>query len=232
MAEKDEVGYNPSMKHLVFLSGIILGTSVFAQNLPTQKVLIDNEYVRVLDIHYAPGMQESVHSHQRGVTIAMSDYDNETKTVPGGKVNKGHTKFGRVAWNEPVTHEAHNTGTTEQHVVRIEIKKDPPAAALVSHDPLDSLIACKDTEKLLFENAYVRAIEVHSAAGNAEPQHSHGRGVTVAMSDYDSEATTFPDGKVTHNHANKGDVRWTTPVVHSVKNVGTTEQYVVRIDIK
>jgi hypothetical protein len=33
-----------------------------------------------------------------------------------------HTEFGEVKWAEPVTHEARNTGRTEQHVVRIELK--------------------------------------------------------------------------------------------------------------
>ncbi len=87
----------------------------------TQKLIIDNMFVRVYDIHVPPGVFEPMHSHGRGVTVAMSDYDNETKT-PEGKVNRGHTKFGEVKWVEPVRHEAKNIGTTEQHVVRIELK--------------------------------------------------------------------------------------------------------------
>ena len=214
-----------------------LALPVFAQNLPTQKVLLENEFVRVLDIHYAPGIVEGVHSHKHGVTIAMSDYDNETKTVPEGKVNQGHTKFGRVAWNEPVTHEAHNTGTTEQHVVRIEIKKDAPPVqvATANYDPLDSLIVCKETQKLLFENDYVRAMEAHVPSGGGEPKHHHGNGITVVMADYESEITAFADGpnrKVTRTHASKGDVHWAAPVTHSTRNVGSGEMYVVRIDIK
>jgi hypothetical protein len=55
------------------------------------------------------------------LTIALSDYDNETKT-PDGRVNHGHSKFGDVRWAEPVTHDARNVGSTEQHVIRIELK--------------------------------------------------------------------------------------------------------------
>jgi len=117
--------YNPCMTILrvcffVFLVGVLAAQEKAAP--PTQKLIFENEFVRVLDMHYAPGVSEAMHSHARGVTIAMSDYDNETKTADG-KVNKGHVKFGRVGWAEPVTHEAHNTGTTEQHVVRIDIKR-------------------------------------------------------------------------------------------------------------
>ncbi len=39
-----------------------------------------------------------------------------------GKVARGHTAFGDVRWVEPVVHDARNTGTTEQHVIRIELK--------------------------------------------------------------------------------------------------------------
>jgi hypothetical protein len=88
----------------------------------TQKLILENQFVRVWDIHVPPGVFEPKHSHGRGLTIAMSDYDNETKSIPDGKVSRGHTKFGEVRWVEPVTHEARNTGSTEQHVVRIELK--------------------------------------------------------------------------------------------------------------
>jgi len=88
----------------------------------TQKLLFENMFVRAWDIHVPPGVSEPKHSHGRGITVAMSDYDNETKTVPEGKIARSHTSFGEVKWAEPVTHEARNTGSTEQHVVRIELK--------------------------------------------------------------------------------------------------------------
>jgi ketosteroid isomerase-like protein len=95
----------------------------------TQKLLFENSFVRVFDIRVPAGTFEPTHSHARGVTIALSDYDNETKSVPDGRVNHGHSKFGDVRWAEPVTHEARNIGTTEQHVVRIELKSADAAAA-------------------------------------------------------------------------------------------------------
>jgi hypothetical protein len=88
----------------------------------TQKLVMENAFVRVFDIRVPPGVFEPRHSHARGLTIALSDYDNETKAFPGGRVAGGHTKFGEVRWAEPVDHEARNTGTTEQHVIRIELK--------------------------------------------------------------------------------------------------------------
>ena len=217
------------------ISSLLLAVSLRAQegsHPDAQKIILENEYVRVLDIHVPPGVFEPKHSHAQGVTIAMSDYDNETKTFPQGRIRSGHTKFGEVKWAEPVTHEARNTGPTEQHVIRIELKKDalPPAASSIP-DPLDALVICKDTQKLLFENAYVRAIEDRGPAGNVAAKHSHKRSLLINMSDYDTETKTWPDDKISRTHAIEGQVRWSEPVTHEVKNIGTTAAYAIRIEV-
>ena len=87
----------------------------------TQKIVLENMFVQVIEVHVPAGVAEPLHHHNRGVTIALSDYDNETK-APGAQWSKSHTKFGDVKWADPVTHEARNTGTTEQHVIRVELK--------------------------------------------------------------------------------------------------------------
>src|SRR5438045_2615797 len=83
----------------------------------TQRVLFENAFVRVFDIRVPAGTFEPKHSHARGLTIALTDYDNETKSFPDGRVNRGHSKSGDVRWAEPVTHEARNTGMKDQHVI-------------------------------------------------------------------------------------------------------------------
>jgi hypothetical protein len=87
----------------------------------TQKLIIENTFVRVFDIRVPPGVAEAKHSHARGVTVALTAYDNETR-VEGAPWVKSHTNVGDVKWAEPVTHEARNTGATEQRVIRIELK--------------------------------------------------------------------------------------------------------------
>ena len=88
----------------------------------TQKLLMENAIVRVFEIRVPPGVFEARHGHARGLTIALSDYDNETRAFPDGQPTRGHTKFGDVRWVEPVVHEVRNVGATEQRVIRIEIK--------------------------------------------------------------------------------------------------------------
>jgi hypothetical protein len=198
-----------------------------------QKLVLENEFVRVFDIRLPPGAFEAKHSHARGLTISLSDYTNETTSFPDGKVSRGQAKFGDVRWAEPVTHEARNTGTTEQHVIRIELKQDAPSSNSISpSDQLDSLLACKNTQKLIFENRFFRAIDDRIPAGVAEPKHRHAHGLTITLSDWDAETLTYPSGQTTRRHATLGEVRWSEPMVHEVRNAGPTDSHTVRIELK
>jgi hypothetical protein len=143
----------------------------------TQQVVLENQFVRVLAMRYPPGVFESQHSHAVGVTIALSDYENETKSIPDGKITRRPTHFGEIRWAEAVTHEARNTGSTEQRVLRIELKPNPPAAdagktfaSVASFDPVQLLRA---TVTPVLENQYVRVIESRSPPGASEPRHRH-----------------------------------------------------------
>lgn len=205
-----------------------------AQPLPkTERIVFENPFVRVVELRVPPGVFEPKHSHGRGVTIALSDYDNQMTELPGGATRQRHTKFGEVRWAEAVTHEARNTGTTEQRVIRVELKQDQPAAATPARpDPLDSLVVCKDTQKLIFENPFVRVIEERVPPGVPQPKHRHARGVLVPLANSDVESVDDPAGQPVRRSLKFGDAGWREPVVHTVKNVGTTELLNVRIELK
>jgi hypothetical protein len=196
-----------------------------------QKLVLENDFVRVFDIRVPPGVVEPMHSHARGITIALSDYQIET-TDANGKLSRSQSKLGDVRWAEAVTHTARNTGTTEQRVIRIELKQDAPSATPVLSDELDSLVACKDTQKLIFENPFVRAIDDRIPAGIAEPKHRHAHGLTITLADWDSESVAYPSGQTSRRHAVLGEVRWTEPMVHVVRNFGKTESSTIRIELK
>ena len=128
----DRNGYNSSMTKRTLLALLVSALAIFGaarflhaqEKLPypeTQKVIMENQFVRVFDVRVPAGTAEPRHSHGRGVTVALTEYDNETKQ-DGAQWVKSHTKFGEVKLAEPVTHEARNSGTTEQHVIRIELK--------------------------------------------------------------------------------------------------------------
>jgi len=102
--------------------------------------------------------------------------------------------------------------------------------ALAQDPALDSLQVCKDTQKLLFENAFVRVIDDVIPPGGAEPRHQHPRGVVVTLAEADVE-TTNAAGRTAKGHARIG-AAWSEPTVHEVRNVGAAPTHWIRIDIK
>ena len=99
-------------------------------------------------------------------------------------------------------------------------------------EELDSLKVCANTQKLLIENAFVRVIDDKIPPGVAEPKHRHAHGLTIVLGAYEAEQTVYPEGRVLRSHRNFGDVAWTEPTVHEVRNVGKTDSHVIRIELK
>jgi hypothetical protein len=101
-----------------------------------------------------------------------------------------------------------------------------------AQDALDSLIACRETQKLIFENAFVRVIDDVIPPGVSEPKHRHPHGVVIALEDADTETRSYPDGRTTRRHTTEGTASWNEAIVHDVKNVGSKPTHFIRIDLK
>jgi len=86
------------------------------------KVLVDNDQVRVLDVLHKPGVKEAMHSHPAYVSVYLSATRVKV-TTPDGKTVEKDRKAGDVAYSGPVTHALENIGTSDQHVIVIELKK-------------------------------------------------------------------------------------------------------------
>jgi quercetin dioxygenase-like cupin family protein len=87
----------------------------------THTVALDNAFVRVLDVRLPPGKVEPRHRHPHGMSVYFTDWDAEV-TPDGGKTEARHRKAGTFAWSEAIVHSVRNAGTTEGHILRIELK--------------------------------------------------------------------------------------------------------------
>jgi hypothetical protein len=88
----------------------------------TQKVIFENELVRVIDDRIPVGVAEPKHRHPHGVTVALTDYDIQQKNYMTGKVTRSHRREGEVNWTEATIHDVRNVGSTPSHAIRIELK--------------------------------------------------------------------------------------------------------------
>jgi len=98
-------------------------------------------------------------------------------------------------------------------------------------DALDPIKVAGDTHRLVFENAFVRVLDVHVLPGKVEPRHRHPHGMSVYFADWDVKVT--PDGGPPEVRRRKaGTFAWSEAVVHTVQNVGATEGHILRIELK
>jgi len=88
----------------------------------THKVILDNEHVRVLDVHLPPGQKVGMHSHPENVVYYVTGGKVKV-TTPDGKTVVREPKAGTATWGGPVTHAVENVGTTEIHLVQTEMKE-------------------------------------------------------------------------------------------------------------
>ncbi len=88
----------------------------------THKVAFENMFVRVLEVHIPAGSVEPRHRHPHGLSVYLTDWEAKN-TVDGQSPQVGRRKAGTFAWSDPVVHTVQNVGTTEGHVLRIELKR-------------------------------------------------------------------------------------------------------------
>jgi hypothetical protein len=86
------------------------------------KLVIDNPFVRVLEAHIPPGTEEKPHRHLRGVSVCMTEYTLESRTLPDGQWTRNERKLGTVYWSDASLHQVRNVGKTMSHTIRIELK--------------------------------------------------------------------------------------------------------------
>jgi hypothetical protein len=87
----------------------------------THRIALENKFVRVLDVRLPPGKVEPRHRHPHGMSVYFTDWDARV-TPDGGATETRHRAAGTFAWSEAVIHTVQNAGTTEGHILRIELK--------------------------------------------------------------------------------------------------------------
>jgi quercetin dioxygenase-like cupin family protein len=109
----------------------LVGTSVTRAQDPVKvdpkhySVVFENNEVRVLRVHYAPGEKSVMHSHPDSVAVFMED-EKAKMTHPDGKSEETSGKKGDAIFTPAGAHLPENIGTGPLDVILVELKK--PAA--------------------------------------------------------------------------------------------------------
>jgi hypothetical protein len=104
--------------------------------------------------------------------------------------------------------------------------------ARAQQEELDPVKIAPDVQKVVFENVLVRVTEERMPPGRGVRKHRHMHGLTIALADYQMEQKLYPSGEIVHSNRHFGEINWTETFIHEARNVGTTNQFVVRIELK
>jgi len=87
-------------------------------------VRVENERVRVLEYHDQPGQKTILHHHPDFVLYALSPFKRRL-TFADGKTVSREFKPGDVVFMKAQDHIGENIGSTETHVIIVELKQAP-----------------------------------------------------------------------------------------------------------
>ena len=88
------------------------------------KVIFENDRVRVLEYKDKPGDRTSPHRHPDSVMYTLSSF--ERRLIRGDQHRDVQLQAGRVNWLSAQEHSGENIGTSDSHVIFVELREPPP----------------------------------------------------------------------------------------------------------
>ncbi len=212
-------------------------------------VAFENNRVRVLRVHFEPHERLEMHSHPALIIVTLTP-NSRRVFLPDGTYQDLTSKAGEVAWREPLSHAVENLGDAFE-TVEIELKNaSGPAVASASAataTPTPSNTNADGSQapipveqephhKTLFQNQYVRVLEVQIPVGETLLWHTHSHdnvsvrlsGGTVQNQKQGSDwppATEVKSGAVVFAEASN------KPYTHRVKNIGPGVYHVIDVEL-
>lgn len=97
------------------------------------RVVFENERVRILEYRDKPGDRTTPHTHPDSVMVTMSAFDRRLSV--GDQVREVSLQPGHAAWLPAQTHAGENIGTSETHVMFVELKEPVKATGEAALGP-------------------------------------------------------------------------------------------------
>ena len=222
------------MRRVLFLTFLWIAAPIALAQDPVKvdgkhyKVLIDNDQVRVLRIHYNPKEKSVMHEHPATVVVFLND--SKTRfTLPDGSTTDASQKAGDLAFAEAAKHLPQNVGDTPVEGVLVELKGKPAMTSTTV--ALDPVKVDPEHHKVEFENDRVRVLRIKFEAHDKTKQHEHPNGVAIYLTDTKAKFT-LADGKTREGGGKRGDATWAVAEKHIVENTGAKAAEIILVELK
>lgn len=116
---------------LAAVAALFAPAGAFAQDVVraapgTSRVVFENQYIRVVRSHFAPGAAEAAHTHPAGWYYVTQG--GALAVTADGKTSTWAPKAGAGEWSDgEAAHTARNLGKTPMEYLLIEVKSAPTA---------------------------------------------------------------------------------------------------------
>ncbi|HEY3384789.1 MAG TPA: cupin domain-containing protein [Vicinamibacterales bacterium] len=194
------------------------------------KVVLENDYVRVLRWAEAPGDKVPMHEHPALVSISLSA--NKTRfTSADGKAREGDAKAGQATWSDPERHSSQNLSAKAGEVIQVELKTKPGAAMTALPASEDSVAVDPKHYKVVLQNDRVRVLRIHYAPNEKSVMHTHPASVAVFLTDGQT-TFTLGDGTTTTADVKPGQVLWNDNQKHLPQNTGGKPFELILVELR
>ena len=195
----------------------------------TYKFILDNDYIRLLEISTKPGKRDEIHSHQvnawyaiKGAKLRLYTADGESKDV---EITPSMAKF-----QDAAMHSMENIGDTDLKLIMVESKdKIPPAFQTSGPDPVK---VSPNVFKILAENESFRILEMTVKPGEKDEMHGHPAYGYYVLSD--AGGTLYPEeGEPKVLKLKEGMASFQEPVEkHQLENTGDNDIRMIIFELK
>ena len=198
-------------------------------NAESEKVEIENQWVRVLRVMQAPHDKSPMHEHPASVVVYLTDLHQKITGVDG-KTRDLKKKAWEVAYFDAMKQPEENISDKAIEAIIVELKPGAPKAIgwPVKLDPvkLDS-----KHHPVPFENDRVRVLHTILDPHVKSPQHEHPSYVVVYLTELHT-TQTLPDGRKVDNPRKPGEIAWRDALKHETENIGDKRAEEIQIELK
>lgn len=205
---------------------LVIAGSAFAQRAP----VIDNEYVRVLDVTESSTTRGRPHEHSANRVMIYLTAGKQKIEYSDGRVNTLEFQPGTAMWSPAGgMHTSQNIGGSPFRVIEVELKKQ---GGKMSFPALDPVRVDPKRYEVLLDQPQARVIRARAAARASIPLHEHTPNrVIVFVTEMHARATD-ESGKTSDIEAKAGEVRWAGAAKHREQNLSDQPFEVVVVELK
>ena len=192
------------------------------------KVLLENDYVRVVEYTLKPGERDQPHTHPPKVSYVLTG--GSIRVAPdGAEPFVSVDKSGDVVFMGAVgRHTAENVGTTPIRIILFEVKRVDRPAAPRAEDPS---IINPSSVNVRLENDSVRVLEAVLPPGFKEKQHTHPTYATYVI-EGGSSRIHLTNGSTRDIELKPGQVIFSDPVTHWAENTGSSTLRLILVELR